>query len=562
MKVSHFLTTQEKIEKEVDNASFLLSNKLGDYLWMNGEVKSRYEGWFCRLEEKMYRFIESFEVEDGGSVLSVENFFNHITRKRSNVEEIFYLSESSHSFVYELNEKRNVRIFFDVRESYSSLPGKDYKLTTEKDLLIIKFDSHFYLAIKSEKGIDIREKLQRHYLYDQERNSPPFTRDVYKGLLLSGKRFVFAVGTSKKDAQKELKKISLKDSYKKEKGLDFLSARNALDSLLVLNENGSYAGLPWFFHFWQRDEAISLKSIIGINKNIGKEIFFRLLKSGLKKGPGGVRNIDTIGWLVKRVEDVLPLIDVGEKEKIKREIKKYLEEFLWAFTEEGLFVNQPHETWMDSLVRDGARIELQAMKLNMYKTLYELSDKKNERAFYKKLEIEMRSRVKKNFFDGVNLYDGYYPREGRLEKITRPNIFIAAYIYPDLLSKKEWTRCFNYALEKLWLPWGGISTLDKNDENFCDWHTGENSKSYHQGDSWFYLNNLAAIVLYRTDQKKFKKYIKKILEASKEEILFMGAVGCHAEVSSARELKSEGCSNQAWSNALYLEAKKEIKFVR
>jgi glycogen debranching enzyme len=560
MKISYFSTVQKKIEKEVDTASFLLSNKLGDYLWMSDNVKSRYEGWFCRLDEKMYRFIETIEIEDGGDVLAIENFFNHIERKRSNVEEIFYLSESSHSFVYELSESKNIRIFFDVRESYSSLPGKDYKVTKEKDFFIIKFDPHLYFAIKAEEGNDIQEKIQRHYLYDESRNSPPFTRDVYKGLLLSGKRFVFAVANNKRDVQRELKKIHLKNNSKEKKDIDFLSTRNALDSLLVLNEKGSYAGLPWFFHFWQRDEAISLKSIIDIDKNIGKEIFFRLLKNGLRKGPGGVRNIDTIGWLTKRVEDVLPLVNVAEKEKIKREIKKYLEEFLWAFTEEGLFINQPYETWMDSLKRDGARIELQAMKLNMYKTLRELSRKKSEKDFYKKLELEMKNKVKKIFFDGFNLYDGYYPREKRLEKIIRPNIFIAAYIYPELLSKKEWIKCFSNALEKLWLPWGGISTLDKNDENFCNWHTGENSRSYHQGDSWFYLNNIAALVLYRLDKKKFKKFIKKVLEASREEILFMGAIGCHGEVSSALELRSEGCSNQAWSNALYLEAKKEIKF--
>ncbi len=50
------------------------------------------------------------------------------------------------------------------------------------------------------------------------------------------------------------------------------------------------------------------------------------------------------------------------------------------------------------------------------------------------------------------------------------------------------------------------------------------------------------------------------MEASREEILFMGAVGCHGEVSSASELRSEGCVNQAWSNALYIEAKREIRF--
>jgi hypothetical protein len=559
MKITHFLASQKEYEKEVNDASFLLSNKLGDYLWMNKNVESRYEGWFCRLDEKMYRFIETIEIEDGGNVIEIKNFFNHIERKRENINETFSLSDSTHSFIYELNEEKNVRIFFDMRESYSSMPAKEYKVKREKDFLIIEFDPHLYLAIKAQNGECIKEDLNRFYTYDQRRNSPPFERKVYKGLLLFGKKFIFAVADTKKGAVKEAEKITLKNIFKEKKDIDFLCAKKSLSNLLLSKEKGVYAGLPWFFHFWQRDEAISLKSIIDIDSEIGKEIFFRLLKNGLKKGPGGVRNMDAIGWTIKRTDDIFSFLNTVEKEKVKREIKKYLEEFLWAFTEGGLFVNRAYETWMDSIKRDGARIEMQAMKLNMYKTAGSLSKRKSEKDFYKKLELEMCKKVREIFFDGNNLYDGYYPREKRLDKTIRPNIFIAAYIYPELLSKKEWINCATNALDNLWLSWGGVSTIDKNSKSFSNFHTGEVSSSYHQGDSWFYLNNLIAIVLYRLDKKKFKYYIRRIIDASKEELLSMGAVGCHGEVSSASELKSEGCVNQAWSNAMYLEAKKEIK---
>ncbi len=558
MKVTHFLTPQEKYEKEVDGVSFLLSNNLGDYLWMNESARSRYEGWFCRVNEKVLRVIETIEIESGGDILETQNFFNHIERKRENINEVFYLSQNGHNFTYELSEKRQINVFFDFRESYSSSFTKDYKFKKEGDFLIVEFSPHFYLAIKSEEGNDVKKIINRDYFYDQNRNSFPYTRDVYKGLSLFGKKFIFAVGESKREAINEIKKIKLKNILKEEISIDFLCTKNALSNLLIPKSKGSYAGLPWFFHFWQRDEAICLKSVIAINPDLGKDIFFKLLKNGLKEGPGGVRNIDSIGWTIKRLDDILPFLNETEKEKTKREIKKILEDFLWSFTESNLFVNKVHETWMDSLERDGARIELQAMKLNMYKALGILTKKQIEKNFYKKLESEMKNEVRKIFFDGKNLYDGYYLKRNELDKIIRPNIFIAAYIYPELLSKKEWMLCINNALEKLWLPWGGVSTIDKESEAFCEYHTGENSRSYHQGDSWFYLNNLIAIVLYRLDNKKYNPYIKRIIEASKEEILYKGAVGCHAEVSSAGELRSEGCVNQAWSSAMYLEAKKEI----
>ena len=98
-----------------------------------------------------------------------------------------------------------------------------------------------------------------------------------------------------------------------------------------------------------------------------------------------------------------------------------------------------------------------------------------------------------------------------------------------------------------------FSTLDKKNPLFCLSHTGENPQSYHNGDSWFWINNLAAIVLYKIDKNRFKKYIEEIVKASKNEILWNGAIGHHAELSSASQLKSEGCIMQAWSAALFIE---------
>ena len=93
---------------------------------------------------------------------------------------------------------------------------------------------------------------------------------------------------------------------------------------------------------------------------------------------------------------------------------------------------------------------------------------------------------------------------------------------------------------------------------FTDTNTGENSQSYHRGDSWFWLNNLAAIQLNRTNPKKFQKYIQKIISASTEDILWKGCAGCASEISSAKELSSHGCFNQAWSNAMYMELIDEL----
>ena len=118
--------------------------------------------------------------------------------------------------------------------------------------------------------------------------------------------------------------------------------------------------------------------------------------------------------------------------------------------------------------------------------------------------------------------------------------------------------CFENSLKSLWLGWGGLSTIDINNKLFTDDHTGEINKSYHRGDSWFWLNNLAAIELNKINPKKFQNQIQKIISASTEDILWKGCIGCASELSSAKELKSQGCFNQAWSDAMYIEMVEEI----
>ncbi|MBI2654930.1 hypothetical protein HYX06_00710 [Candidatus Woesearchaeota archaeon] len=62
----------------------------------------------------------------------------------------------------------------------------------------------------------------------------------------------------------------------------------------------------------------------------------------------------------------------------------------------------------------------------------------------------------------------------------------------------------------------------------------------------------------KINRKKFQKQIQKIIDASTEDILWKGCVGCASELSSAKELSSQGCFSQAWSNAMYMEMIEQI----
>ena len=113
-------------------------------------------------------------------------------------------------------------------------------------------------------------------------------------------------------------------------------------------------------------------------------------------------------------------------------------------------------------------------------------------------------------------------------------------------------------MKSLWLEWGGVSTIDKKNPEFHSISTGENPASYHCGDSWYWINNLAAICVNRLDKRLFRDYINKIINASTHEIIYLGIIGHHAELSSAKKQTAEGCLAQAWSAAMYIELVDEL----
>jgi glycogen debranching enzyme len=177
---------------------------------------------------------------------------------------------------------------------------------------------------------------------------------------------------------------------------------------------------------------------------------------------------------------------------------------------------------------------------------------------YKNAEDDLRAKVLVHFYVNDNLVDFIYPETTgngltNASYLIRPNVFIAYYVYSELLPAEQWEIIFDKALEGLWLDWGGLSSLDKRNSAFVNEHTGENNASYHRGDSWYYLNCMAATCLLKVNREKYLATADKIISACTEECLHNGVIGSLAEVSSAKELSGYGCFSQAWSLAMFIE---------
>ncbi|MDD5086463.1 MAG: amylo-alpha-1,6-glucosidase [Candidatus Nanoarchaeia archaeon] len=594
LNVSHCFNNFEIKNKADDDTRFILTNKKGGYFCVSNNGKSRYDGMFF-FKDDMYRIIESIIPINTGKVKEIKNNFYEIERK-SDVVERFFMPHGYDSLVYETSEPVTAEIVLDFKKSYDQREwGRIYKVSQEKESVLIEFvkktDSRedssdekeeykLYFAVKVNGKFNTKEEWKKSYYdFDEKRNSFPFERYVFSPFNIRATRAVFSVSENKKDAInqaefifKNTEKLRKKqaDHYEKflnkktpndkEKKFAYLSALSSVDSLKVENK-GIFAGLPWFFQFWARDEAISMMPLIKQSDiKTALNIIFRHLDSiqsdggiSIKNNNSRLESADALGWISKRANQFIKILNkkitaVMYSKNIQRMIESSINEVISHRIDGKLVLNKENETWMDSLKRDGFRIEIQAMQLYMYNFMYGLT----KNSVYIKLEKELKDEVLKKFWNNNYLKDGADDYE------IRPNIFIAYYFYPQLLSKNQWTKCFDNAIKSLWNQWGGFSTVDKESDFFIEEHTGEKNESYHNGDSWFWINNLAALCLYRLDKKRYKKYVDKILQASTKEILWKGAVGHHAELSSSKELRSEGCLAQAWSAAMYIELINEI----
>ena len=564
--------------------------------------------------------------------------------------EKFTLVKNGLIYDVESEEKSEENIHIDIELDFRWIndnddKGREYKIHKVDDSLVIEYNKYNddslkeksfsnYLIINGVTDVyELPKKwIKKNYSYDASRNSRS-EYYVYHALRILNKgknRLIFTFAEKKSDAidklldiKKNTKLISeIHESYEdnhlgkkynisqvtgKETAFGYVNAVHAIDGLMVRSKDiyGLWAGLPWFFQYWSRDELISLKALIlEEKKDFVKEVITRHINSiqsngrlpniYTSNGSSGLGSADSIGWLFRRIKDVIALSEdnsFGSGDSIKGDVNyfglyeiKYIRErlqfsikqLLNNHYKDGLIHNEMLETWMDTSAdndsREGFRIEIQCEFLCMLNLMNMLNHllankfvKKHNKLInvtlpeldYRQLERETAKLVRERFFIDGYLNDGWNCSNSY---VSRPNVFLAYYMYPELLGHEEWEKVFDNVIPRLWTEWdidgkeaGGFSTIDKENNLFQPNYTGQDNKSYHRGDTWFYINNIAAICLNSLNKEKYFSYVKKILNASTEDMLFKGFIGYSSELSSSSNLQPAGCFCQTWSIATYIE---------
>ena len=316
----------------------LLTNRSGGFFWLDGDPASRYQGWFIAQKtesgKKMIKVLDSIEVAQTGPVEVLKNNFFGYVRKRGKLTESFFMPSYHNCLVYETDRLATCDLVFDVAECGDRSDWeRHYQITREDGFTIIEYDhkglplGKVFIVLKfdgTDNGLP-QNWLKRDYAYDRARNSPPFERYVFRALNVCVKKIVLSVSDDLDFAKKEasyvfqksesLKKLKRKEnigllrSFLKNKRVGELKIKNrllianifcalrSLDSFIVDTGDffGFYAGFPWFYQSWNRDEAVCLKALAEFDEKAALKIFLRRLRE-LEAAEFKTGAADEAGW--------------------------------------------------------------------------------------------------------------------------------------------------------------------------------------------------------------------------------------------------------------------------
>ncbi len=582
----NYILNNRTLKLESDSEDYLLLNNTKAF-WFHPKKDSRFKGFFIKNKDSMLKFIHDFVHPENSEVKGIIHKAYSVGIETENYKDYFFIPDDSNSLVFRTTEKA-FKVILDVKDIFDNREfGRNYSISFNENKTIIHFQKRTSYKdndkTDNEKEFDAylvfnslikpnKEWVKISLNYDKERHSPPFERYMYIPGEFNTQELIITAGTNLKDAIDEnravesalIEDIAWSDNELKRiikwkiAPLDINFAYNLSRYYLskLATDKGLIAGLPWFFQQWTRDELISLPAVLKLkHPHYIKDRVIELLNhidydgrlpSILNKR---IKNQDSIGWLFRFFYELTTKYrNTFRKKEYVKAVKK-LEvsgyNLLKYFLRDNLLYNKEYETWMDSIPREGFRIEIQALANEILELMKLLTNDLH----YARIQSRLVNNIRDKFFDG-SLYDSIN------DKTIRNNVFLSYYISPQILTTSQWKSAFLRALKSLWLNWGGLSSLQKDSKDFHEWHTGENPESYHQGDSWFFINNIAALSFHRL--MIFRDYADKIMDASTDACLLKGCLGCLPELSSASKLRAEGSPLQAWSLATYIELVDEV----
>lgn len=515
---------QEFYKVKVENPILVLAENNHWFIKEFHKKQSIYMGYWVEKKEGIFKVISDIELQEEIESIKIINTKSaELYLRDGNVVKIYLNKGKLH---LESIKPFFLTIYFDVRKLYSVFNKEiPYSFLPSTNVFYIQFvntEENFdlYFKINFEGNLQlINEFIEEDFEFDKNRNAKEWKFKILKAL----RGYISKIVVEVEDLLDYFGGIDIEIQHPLKK---FLFSR----ILSLYNGEKFRAGLFWFPQRWFRDELLTL-IFLNFNKDI-LEIKRKILNFYLN-------NLAEI-WdknkeenFLKTADTFLLLINSLDNKAIKDNydlLIKYLKIWENDFKKE-IITLPPKSTWMDTKNRINA-FEIDMMYLSALEKLNLIDE-------YKKYKTLLKARIFSNSYPG--------------NEILSPNLFLGYFFCKSFFEEYEWLQYFDKIIEKFYLEWGGFSSENKESKEFHKVHTGEDPRSYHSGDSWFWINNIASYALREISYKKYEEIINKIKEASLKNLLKMGTLGYMSELSSAKELRFEGCPVQLWSlSSLYL----------
>ena len=551
-----------------------------------GARATRYEGWFLadqtEVPHRYFKFLERIDLPDTGATAREITHSPNTTRfdffGGNSVTQIIAQNQGDSGAMLLRGEAVfRVGLNLDMRGIYLQ-PDQDrvYAFQADTTGLLISYTDptlagrtlYLHLRGKDKDNLPLLHWptsgtwKEAAYPRDAARHSEPSRSYIFGLEILQVRELAMGIGFSTAQA------IAASDAAASlvQPDFDNLPVCNELEAAVALTETslaalrtsqGYYAGFPWFHQFWSRDELITA---LGLPRDEQLAMLERYLKLPLTNGElptfagSGTTCADGIGWLALLVREYgLDTLAPETREQLRRTLAEAVSGLqAHRLTPSGLIWSNHNATWMDTIGRTGCRLEIQCM----YALALELLNTLSGEPHYADQHAATLETIRHTLFHNDYLADGL-DSEFQLDPTKRPNVFLAYLLQPNLLGTEQWQSCFDQVLTATLTNWDGLSSIDQSSPQFHALSTGETNESYHNGDSWFFVNNLAALALKRFNAQHYASTIEALTESSVRETLWQNFLGCPGEIASSETGDSWGCGLQGFSGGAFVKLARE-----
>ena len=572
---------------EAEGAERALIHSDGATFTLVTGARSHYDGLICQRSDKSgfraIKILDSifFDAEPIERVTCEPRVI--IAEHADGLIVTYTLESTSRSTTLTVRMSRPVSgtLRFDMRHVYDSQPfhkhyaledlnargARAYALAFSKESV---GDRRYDIAETVRFGLygaGVRdERIDRWTLledaFDARRTASPASHHVYEPVSFDACETIILTTKTRLAPSSEVPRV---EPVEDRTSLARIAAIEQLKGSVLTRGSAKHilAGFPWFFQEWNRDTAMSIggmRSILAASERVN--ILMRLAKSlsvseaSILSDPTSLRTADAMGLVMWRLSE-------EELSAHKRKtVAKILEDHLHgldARIREGLITSGERETWMDTMRgwREGACIEIQALYARMLSYAFALTGYNH----YAEQRARFIERVREAFIGEDGRIIDHLDPEGNAFAFATNNAFLAYVIDPGLFEEGTWLWTFDEWLVRLSRPEhpGILFSLEERSPLFRPFHEGTSDESYHRGDSWLFMNHLAALALARLDRDRYAERIRAIIDASVHDSLELGAFLGLSEVSSAHRHDSNGCWAQTWSAATLLELLEELE---